>query len=95
MTDAPKQSPLASPEPWSLVADDYTLELLPMFELFSRDALALAPTPPGARLLDVAAGPGTLTLLAVQSGRSLSAIAFSPQMVENASKPNTARDRST
>jgi len=83
MTDAPKQSPLASPEPWSLVADDYTLELLPMFELFSRDALALAPTPPGARVLDVAAGPGTLTLLAAESGRSVSAIDFSPQMVKN------------
>jgi len=83
MTDAPKQSPLASPEPWGLVADDYTLELLPMFELFSRDALALAPTPKGARLLDVAAGPGTLTLLAAESGASLSAIDFSPQMVAN------------
>jgi SAM-dependent methyltransferase len=83
MTDAPKPSPLASPEPWSLVADDYTLELLPMFELFSKDALALAPTPPGARLLDVAAGPGTLTLLAAESGRSLSAIDFSPEMVKN------------
>ena len=83
MTDAPKPSPLASPEPWSLVADDYTLELLPMFELFSKDALALAPTPAGARLLDVAAGPGTLTLLAAESGRSLAAIDFSPQMVAN------------
>jgi ubiquinone/menaquinone biosynthesis C-methylase UbiE len=83
MHDAPKQSPLASPEPWSLVADDYTLELLPMFELFSRDALELAPTPAGARLLDVAAGPGTLTLLAAASGRSVAAIDFSPQMVTN------------
>jgi SAM-dependent methyltransferase len=85
MTDAPKppQSPLASPEPWSLVADDYTQELLPMFELFSRDALALAPTPAGARLLDVAAGPGTLTLIAAESGRSLAALDFSPQMVAN------------
>ncbi len=83
MTDAPKPSPLASPEPWSLVADDYTLELLPMFELYSKDALALAPTPVGARLLDVAAGPGTLTLLAAESGRSVSAIDFSPQMVTN------------
>ena len=83
MTDAPKQSPLASPEPWSLVADDYTLELLPMFELFSKDALALAPTKPGAKVLDVAAGPGTLTLLAAESGRAVSAIDFSPQMVTN------------
>lgn len=83
MSAAPKQSPLASPEPWSLVSDDYTLELLPMFELFSRDALELAKAPAGARLLDVAAGPGTLTLLAAASGRSLAAIDFSPQMVAN------------
>lgn len=85
MTDAPNppQSPLASPEPWDLVSDDYTLELLPMFERFSRDALALVPTPAGARLLDVAAGPGTLTLLAAEAGLSLSAIDFSPQMVKN------------
>jgi len=83
MSDAPKPSPLASPEPWSLVADDYTLELLPVFERFSRDALALAPTHAGARVLDVAAGPGTLTLLAAEAGRSVSAIDFSPEMVKN------------
>ncbi len=83
MTDSPPPSPLASPEPWSLVADDYTLELLPMFELFSRDALALVPTHAGARVLDVAAGPGTLTLLAAEAGRSVAAIDFSPQMVKN------------
>jgi ubiquinone/menaquinone biosynthesis C-methylase UbiE len=83
MTDTPKQSPLASPEPWSLVSDDYTQELLPMFELFSRDALELAPTPVGARVLDVAAGPGTLTLLAAESGRSVAALDFSPQMITN------------
>jgi ubiquinone/menaquinone biosynthesis C-methylase UbiE len=81
MPDQPKQSPLASPEPWSLVADEYTQELLAMFELFSRDALELAPTPAGAKLLDVAAGPGTLTLLAAEAGRSVAAIDFSPQMV--------------
>jgi SAM-dependent methyltransferase len=83
MPEAPKPSPLASPEPWSLVSDDYTQELLPMFELFSRDALDLAPTPAGAKLLDVAAGPGTLTLIAAESGRSTAAIDFSPQMVTN------------
>jgi SAM-dependent methyltransferase len=83
MAEAAKPSPLASPEPWSLVADDYTQELLPMFELFSRDALELAPTPVGAKLLDVAAGPGTLTLIAAESGRSVSSIDFSSQMVAN------------
>ncbi|MDF3065206.1 MAG: putative SAM-dependent methyltransferase [Polyangiaceae bacterium] len=83
MTDAPKPSPLAAPDPWNLVADDYTMELLPMFELFSKDALALAPTHAGAKVLDVACGPGTLTLLAAEAGRSVSSIDFSPQMVKN------------
>lgn len=83
MTDAPKPSPLASPDPWNLVADDYTLELLPMFELFSKDALELAPTFAGAKVLDVACGPGTLTLPAAEAGRSVSSIDFSPQMVRN------------
>lgn len=86
MTDVPKPGPLASPQPWDLVADDYTLELLPMFELFSRDALSLAAPPPGARVLDVAAGPGTLTLLAAEAGASVSSIDFSPQMVKNLKK---------
>lgn len=84
MTEAkPPTSPLASPEPWDLVSDDYTLELLPMFELFSRDALAIAPTHAGAKVLDVAAGPGTLTLLAAEAGRSVSSLDFSEQMVKN------------
>lgn len=83
MTDAPKPSPLASPEPWNVVADDYTIELLPMFEPFSKDALELVPTHAGARVLDVACGPGTLTLLAAEAGRSVSSIDFSPQMVRN------------
>lgn len=83
MTDAPKPSPLASPEPWDLVSDAYTLELLPMFELFSKDALALAPTYAGAKVLDVAAGPGTLTLMAAEAGRSVSSVDFSEQMVKN------------
>jgi SAM-dependent methyltransferase len=83
MSDAPKRSPLASPEPWDLVSDDYTLELLPMFELYSKDALELAPTHAGAKVLDVAAGPGTLTLMAAEAGRSVSAIDFSPKMVAN------------
>lgn len=83
MTDAPKPSPLASPEPWSLVADDYTLELLPMFELFSRDALGLVQPRSGSRVLDVAAGPGTLTLMAAATGCAVSTIDFSPEMVKN------------
>jgi ubiquinone/menaquinone biosynthesis C-methylase UbiE len=79
---SPAQSPLATPEPWSLVADAYAAELLPLFEPFSRDALRLAELPPSPRVADVATGPGTLALLAAANGAEVSAIDFSPPMIE-------------
>jgi SAM-dependent methyltransferase len=75
-------SPLATPEPWDLVAEAYTEELLRQFELYARDALRLAEVPPGGRVLDVATGPGTLALLAAGAGAKVSALDFSPHMIE-------------
>jgi SAM-dependent methyltransferase len=87
MTDGPaapaaSRSPLATPEPWDLVAAGYTALALPYFERFSRDALRLADLPAGARIVDVAAGPGTLSLMAAAAGARVSAIDFSPQMAD-------------
>ena len=76
-------SPLALPEPWTLVADAYTAEMEPQFALYARDALALAALPVGARVLDVATGPGTLAMLAAGAGHTVSAIDFSPSMIDN------------
>jgi len=73
-------NPLATAEPWDLVADGYTAEALPHFEFFARAALAAAALPPGANVADVAAGPGTLSLLAAAAGARVSAIDFSEQM---------------
>lgn len=61
-------SPLATAEPWDLVANDYSAELLPMFEHFSKLALQLVRVPAGGYVLDVATGPGTLALLAAAQG---------------------------
>jgi SAM-dependent methyltransferase len=44
--------------------------------------LRLGALPAGARIVDVAAGPGTLGLLAAAEGARVSAIDFSPQMAE-------------
>jgi SAM-dependent methyltransferase len=74
-------SVLATAEPWDLVAADYTAQALPYFETFSREALSLAELPPRARVADVAAGPGTLSLLAAAAGATVSAIDLSEQMV--------------
>jgi SAM-dependent methyltransferase len=75
-------SVLATAEPWDLVAVNYTAEALPYFETFSREALRLAALPPQARIVDVAAGPGTLSLLAAAAGATVSAIDLSPKMVD-------------
>jgi ubiquinone/menaquinone biosynthesis C-methylase UbiE len=74
-------SVLATAEPWDLVAAAYTADALPYFEAFSREALRLAALPPNARVADVAAGPGTLSLLAAAAGATVSAIDLSPAMV--------------
>jgi SAM-dependent methyltransferase len=78
----PPPSPLAMPMPWDLVAPGYVREVVPMFETFAREALRLAAPPPGARVVDVACGPGTLAVLAAQAGHRVDALDFSPRMLE-------------
>jgi ubiquinone/menaquinone biosynthesis C-methylase UbiE len=73
---------LATAEPWDLVAVNYAAESLPYFETFSREALRLAALPPNPRVADIAAGPGTLSVLAATAGAKVDAIDLSPRMVD-------------
>ena len=75
-------SPLSSPGPWTLVASDYAAEVAPIFVWFAQKAIDLALLQPGARVLDVAAGPGTLSFLAARTGARVTALDFSPAMIE-------------
>jgi SAM-dependent methyltransferase len=72
---------LATPLAWNIVVDAYAAELVPQFEPFARDALQLAELPPQAHVADVAAGPGTLALLAAADGAMVSAVDFSAAMI--------------
>jgi ubiquinone/menaquinone biosynthesis C-methylase UbiE len=74
------RSPLSSQEPWDLVASGYVAENIPQMEAFAREALRLVPAE--GEVLDVAAGPGSLTLLAARTARRVHAIDFAPAMVE-------------
>ncbi len=74
-------SPLAAPGPWDLVASAYAEELTPTFEFFSTEALKLAGLSTAGKIVDVAAGPGTLTRLAARAGHLVSAIDFSEKMI--------------
>jgi ubiquinone/menaquinone biosynthesis C-methylase UbiE len=73
-------SPLAGPEAWDLVAEGYVAENLKSFEAFAREALRLAP-PDGGDVLDVAAGPGSLSLLAAPGARRVFAVDFAEAML--------------
>ena len=75
-------NPLSSPAPWNLVASEYAVEVAPVFAWFAQKAIDLALLSPGARVLDVAAGPGTLSFLAARNGARVTAIDFSPAMIE-------------
>jgi SAM-dependent methyltransferase len=74
-------SPLATPLAWELVATEYVTELVPYFTRFAQDALRLAGVTAGTRVVDVAAGPGTLSFLAARAGATVSAIDFAPAMI--------------
>ncbi len=75
--------PFASAEPWNVVAEGYAAKIWPMSEHFAREALLLALLPPSPRVVDVASGPGPLALLAAKDGAIVSAIDFSPEMVDS------------
>lgn len=69
-------------EPWDLVAPHYETDVAPLFRRYAEEALRLAGLAPGARVVDVAAGTGTLALLAAERGAArVDAVDFAPGMV--------------
>jgi len=75
-------SPLSVPGPWDLVASAYLADVVPTFEPFADQALALAAASPGHHVVDVACGPGTLALRAARRGIRVSALDFSERMID-------------
>jgi len=75
-------NPMSTPQPWSLVAEGYVTDTQPAFTPYCRRALELAGYRPGGRVLDVACGPGTLSLLIHDTAKEIDAIDFSPGMLE-------------
>lgn len=78
MTDP---GPLAQPTPWNHVAEGYVAETAPLLAEYARDAIGLARLARGERVLDVAAGPGTLSLLAAGEADRVIAVDFSGNML--------------
>ncbi|MEO5767378.1 MAG: methyltransferase domain-containing protein [Polyangia bacterium] len=78
-SSSPSPSPLGTPDPWDLVAAGYVAENLSSFEAFAREALRLVPA--RGRVIDVAAGPGSLSLQAALTAAHVDAVDFAPGML--------------
>jgi SAM-dependent methyltransferase len=78
----PPSSPMQLPATWDAVASGYAEDAAPLMVPFAEHALRLLAPASDARLLDVAAGPGTLACLAAPRVRSVLAVDFAPGMLE-------------
>lgn len=80
------QSPMALQRTWDLVADAYSKDVAPHFVTFADAALDDAVGDVGdavdAEIVDVACGPGTVSLRALARGLRVKAIDFSPEMID-------------
>jgi ubiquinone/menaquinone biosynthesis C-methylase UbiE len=72
----------APPEAWDAIAEGYDRYVAPQELDLANEALRLAGLAPGERFLDVAAGPGGLSLPASRLGAQVLAIDWSPAMIK-------------
>lgn len=77
----PSSGPFSAPLPWNLAAEGYADILMPWFSGYAFDALELSGVSAPAVVLDVASGPGTLSLLAAERGLRVTAVDFAERMV--------------
>ncbi|MGY1703519.1 class I SAM-dependent methyltransferase [Geodermatophilus sp. SYSU D00697] len=73
---------VAPPEAWDAIAAGYDVFVAPGEKSIAQAALDLAGLRPGDRFLDVAAGPGGLSLPAARLGAEVVATDWSPAMIE-------------
>lgn len=77
----PTASPMQQPATWDSVATGYA-EQVGYFTSYAEEALRVAAVRKSDRVLDVGAGPGTLALLAAPRVTHVTAVDFSPGMIE-------------
>lgn len=80
-TEPTTEHEVAPPEAWDAIAADYDRFVAPGEASFAHAGLRLAGLEPGERFLDVAAGPGGLSLPAARLGAEVLATDWSPAMI--------------
>jgi ubiquinone/menaquinone biosynthesis C-methylase UbiE len=77
-----QQATLGAPAVWDAIADTYGQDVGSFFTVYAQEALRLVAPDTGAHILDVASGPGTLTFVAAPRVGRVTAVDFSPKMIE-------------
>lgn len=72
---------LSTSDPWNLVAGGYAQTTMQILAQYAEDAIAHAGVKPGATVLDVACGPGTLALMVAEKAEFVHGIDFSGEML--------------
>ncbi len=72
---------LSTVTPWEAVAEGYAETTMKVFRGYAEKAIKLAKITPQCNILDIACGPGTLSLLAKDQARSIQAVDFSKAMI--------------
>lgn len=77
-----ESNPMSAPEPWSMVSEGYVTETKPPFEQFCKEVLRLTGFNGSGKVLDLACGPGTLSLLIHYAADEIHAVDFSQGMLD-------------
>jgi ubiquinone/menaquinone biosynthesis C-methylase UbiE len=77
-----KEEHAAPPEAWDAIAEGYDRYVAPQEVDVANEALRLVGLEPGEQFLDVAAGPGGLSVPAARLGAEVLATDWSPAMIE-------------
>jgi ubiquinone/menaquinone biosynthesis C-methylase UbiE len=80
--EATTEEHVAPPEAWDAIAEGYDRYVAPQEVDLANEALRLVGLEPGERFLDIAAGPGGLSLPAARLGARVLATDWSPTMIE-------------
>jgi ubiquinone/menaquinone biosynthesis C-methylase UbiE len=73
---------LSAIEPWDLVANGYAETTMQILAQYAEEAIAASHLKPGAAILDVACGPGTLALMVAREAGEVHGIDFSAPMLD-------------
>lgn len=76
------KAPFMFYESWDAVSSGYETDAKPFLELYSKEAIAKSGVSSSSSVLDLACGPGTLSLMISSSVKKVTALDFSPYMIK-------------